>query len=77
MYGTAKGWSDVLRTDPITKKLVPHGLLASVDDKGFFPAKNDLRLPLANPPPPANDTQWKKIHQTANVDRFFGKLYLL
>jgi hypothetical protein len=71
VYGTAKGWADVLRTNP-DKTLAPHGLLASQDDKGYFPAKNALRLPLANPPPPANHSKWVKYHETANVNRFFG-----
>ncbi|OXA56851.1 Dual oxidase 2 [Folsomia candida] len=70
IYGTAKGWADVLRTNP-DGTLVPHGLLASVDNKGYFPAINKLRLPLANPPPPAHHSVWTKQHETANVNRFF------
>ncbi|CAL8138364.1 unnamed protein product [Orchesella dallaii] len=70
VYGTAKGWADVLRTRP-NGELVENGLLASVDDDGLYPAYNKLRLPLANPPPPANHTDWVKQHATAPVDRFF------
>ncbi|ODN05836.1 Dual oxidase 1, partial [Orchesella cincta] len=70
IYGTAKGWADVLRTRP-NGELVQDGLLASVDDDGLFPAYNKIRLPLANPPPPANHSDWVKQHATAKVDRFF------
>lgn len=73
IYGTAKGWADVLRTR-INGSLVEHGLLASVDDKGYFPVINKLRLPLANPPPPAHHHKWIHRHETANVNRFFGKI---
>lgn len=72
VYGTAKGWADVLRTFP-NGSLARDGLLASQDDEGLFPVKNDLRLPMANPPPPAYHHRWVEHHETAKVDRFFGK----
>lgn len=71
VYGTAKGWADVLRTYP-NGSLAEHGLLASEGGEGFFPVYNKLRLPLANPPPPAWHANWTKYHETARVDRFFG-----
>ena len=70
IYGTAKGWSDVLRTFP-NGTLHPEGKLASDEDAGYFPARNTLRLPMANPPPPSYHSRWVKGSETAKVDRFF------
>ena len=72
IYGTAKGWSHVLRTFP-NGSLHPRGQLASDGDTGFgyFPARNTLRHPLANPPPPAFHAQWVDKGETTRVNRFF------
>ena len=40
------------------------GELASVDDMGRFPVKNDIGLPLANPPPPRD-------YKLKDAKRFF------
>jgi len=71
VYGVSKAWSDVLRTHP-NGSLVPFGLLASENDDGFFPATNHVRLPLANPPPPAFHSKYTKMDETEKVDRFYG-----
>ncbi|CAG7733979.1 unnamed protein product [Allacma fusca] len=74
IYGTAKGWADVLRTMN-DGELHPEGKLASEQElgmgSGLFPRNNSIRLPLANPPPPARHCEWTKKHETANVNRFF------
>ena len=43
------------------------GELASVDNMGHFPAKNDVGLPLANPPPPRDFPELKEVY------RYFSK----
>jgi Animal haem peroxidase len=70
-YGTTKAWADQLRRME-NGDLAPHGQLASANNEGVYPAYNTQRLPLANPPPPANHSRWIKEHQTAKVDRFFS-----
>ena len=75
IYGTAKGWADVLRTFP-NGTLHPYGQLASDKDEGLFPVRNDIRLPMANPPPPARHSEYIKAHETAKVKRFYGRLTL-
>jgi len=71
IYGTSKAWADVLRTD-INGKLANRGLLAS-DSEGLFPVRNKIRLPMANPPPPAFHEEFSARHQTSPVERFFGE----
>ena len=50
-YGPNKAWADSLRS-------YHDGLLAATNDtddtEGYYPAYNDIRLPMANPPPPAD-----------------------
>ncbi|XP_071549834.1 dual oxidase 2-like isoform X2 [Panulirus ornatus] len=71
VYGTAKGWADVLRTFS-NGSLAPRGLLAWHDQLGRnFPAQNTQRLPMANPPAPTNHSQYVDRGFTATVDRFF------
>lgn len=38
-----------------------------------FPAANNIRLPMANPPAPSNHSQYLDQQFTAPVDRFFSK----
>lgn len=71
VYGISKAWSDYLRLYE-NGTLAPRGLLATTED-GLFPARNTQRLPMANPPPPANHTKFKNLHELANVNRFFSK----
>lgn len=66
MYGVGKAWADALRN-------FTGGELASTlydEDSGYFgkdyPAINDIRLPMANPPPPTD-------HYLKNVNRFWRK----
>ena len=47
------------------------GELASVDNMGNFPAKNDVGLPLANPPPPRDFPELKEVY------RYFSKFSVL
>ncbi|XP_059487238.1 dual oxidase 2-like [Neocloeon triangulifer] len=69
-YGTTKAWADQLRVRE-DGTLEPGGLLASAKNQYLYPAYNTQRLPLANPPPPANHSKWIVQHETANVNRFF------
>ncbi|CAN7939038.1 unnamed protein product, partial [Ixodes hexagonus] len=55
-YGTSKTWADTLRSFKCGKLASSHG--------GQFPVQNDIRLPMANPPPP-------RFHQLRPVSRFF------
>ena len=74
MYGIGKTWADALR------QLEGGRLKSTLDqdqetlEENFkgkdFPAVNDIRLPLANPPPPAD-------HYLKNVNRFFRKPLLI
>ncbi|KAG7154097.1 Dual oxidase 2-like [Homarus americanus] len=71
VYGTGKGWADVLRTFE-NGTLAPRGKLAPNDKLGSgYPAQNTQRLPMANPPPPFNHSQYVGRGYTAEVDRFF------
>ena len=72
VYGTAKGWTDVLRSFP-NGTVHKWGELASMDDQGYFPVQNTIRLPMANPPPPARHCTWTQKQETAKVKRFFGE----
>ncbi|KAL5006021.1 hypothetical protein ScPMuIL_017179 [Solemya velum] len=61
-YGIAKAWTDAIRE-------FKGGRLKALDDKHdpiekSFPAQNDIRLPMANPPPPRD-------HTLKNVNRFW------
>ena len=51
VYGTSKGWSDTLRS-------FEGGTLASLREDSDFPIKNDIRLPMVNPPPPSGPELW-------------------
>ncbi|XP_042862256.1 dual oxidase-like [Penaeus japonicus] len=71
VYGTSKGWADALRTFS-NGSLAQDGLLAWHDELGEgFPAENKQRLPMANPPPPTNHSNYVRQQETARVDRFF------
>lgn len=68
MYGIGKTWADALR-------LLKKGRMRSTNDdektrKEYngtdYPAVNNVRLPMANPPPPRD-------HYLKNVNRFFRK----
>ena len=66
MYGPNKAWSDGLRT-------FSGGLLAAAndtdEDEGYFPALNDIRLPMANPPTP-------REHVLKPIKRFWSESYI-
>ena len=62
MYGVAKAWADALRS-------FEGGKLAK-SKKGNWPAENDIGLPMANPPPPAN-------HKLMDAKRFYSKICLV
>ncbi|XP_068222962.1 dual oxidase-like isoform X2 [Palaemon carinicauda] len=71
VYGTSKGWADVLRYNA-DGTLAPRGKLASNSKLGKdFPAENTQALPMANPPAPTNHSQYTQQGFTAPVDRFF------
>ncbi len=57
MYGVAKAWADALRS-------FKDGKLAKSED-GNWPQENEIGLPMANPPPPAN-------HKLFDAKRFFS-----
>ena len=63
VYGINKAWADALRS-------FKGGLLKATNDSddtmGYYPAYNDIRLPLANPPPPRD-------HTLKNVNRFHSE----
>lgn len=71
MYGITKQWSDQLRTYS-NGSVDENGFLA-YSHEGLFPEYNTERLPLANPPPPAEHEQFVKRHELAKVSRFFSK----
>lgn len=59
-YGVSKAWADALRS-------FKDGKLASVNENGEeYPEINDIRLPMANPPPP-------KDHVLKKINRFWSK----
>ena len=62
IYGPNKAWCDGLRS-------FKDGLLAATNDtdpnEKYFPAYNDIKLPMANPPPPRD-------HYLKPVSRFFS-----
>lgn len=64
MYGVTKAWADALRS-------FKNGTLACDAKNGVedcrFPIRNDLGLPMANPPPPRD-------HKLKSSRRFFSKL---
>ncbi|XP_063929411.1 dual oxidase 2-like [Zophobas morio] len=68
-YGITKQWADQLRTYK-NGTIDPDGCLASSYD-GLFPAYNEERLPMANPPPPIYHSLYIQSHETAKVSRFF------
>lgn len=67
MYGPAKAWTDAIREFSEEYK----GRLKALDPKApisqSFPGLNDVRLPMANPPPP-------REHKLKPVKRFWSKL---
>ena len=76
VYGPFKAWTDSIRR-------FEHGELASQGRNGdrseegqdsdiseLFPYRNDIGLPLANPPPPANNSLFP-------VNRFWSKFLLI
>ncbi|XP_012225863.2 dual oxidase 2-like isoform X2 [Linepithema humile] len=69
IYGTSKAWSDLLRTNA-DGTLEPNGQLATAYF-GNYPAFNDIRLPMANPPPPNHHDEYISQHRTENVTRYF------
>ncbi len=67
VYGPFKAWTDVIRS-------FENGTLAYIKNEteevplaNQFPIRNDAGLPLANPPPPANNSLFP-------VNRFWCKL---
>lgn len=64
VYGPFKAWTDAIRA-------FDNGELAAIDQSepiaDQFPIRNSIGLPLANPPPPANDSTLYP------VNRFWGK----
>jgi dual oxidase len=77
-YGTSKGWSDTLRS---FKNGALSGFLDSNDRE--FPVYNDIKLPLANPPPPSGPHEWfgntypQPKPRLLPVNRFFSKFLIL
>jgi hypothetical protein len=77
-YGTSKGWSDTLRS---FKNGALSGFLDSNDRE--FPVYNDIKLPLANPPPPSGPYEWfgntypQPKPRLLPVNRFFSKFLIL
>ncbi|XP_014476938.1 PREDICTED: dual oxidase 2-like isoform X2 [Dinoponera quadriceps] len=69
IYGTSKAWSDVLRTYA-NGTVHPAGELAS-SPSGSYPEYNSVRLPMANPPPPAHHQLYVSRHYTEKVSRYF------
>ena len=67
MYGPVKAWADTLRTFGAGGT---YGELAALDNEmditKQFPVENNIGLPFANPPPPAN----RSLH---TVNRFWSK----
>ncbi|ESO87606.1 hypothetical protein LOTGIDRAFT_235056 [Lottia gigantea] len=61
MYGTSKAWTDTLRSFK-NGELLAEG--NEEDIKLSFPNQNDIRLPMANPPPP-------REHILKPVNRFY------
>ena len=65
VYGPNKAWADTLRS-------FKDGLLAATNDSDpdpkarYFPAYNDIKLPMINPPTPRN-------HTLKPVKRFYSK----
>lgn len=70
IYGTSKAWSDILRTQA-NGTIAPHGQLAS--SQPLYPEYNNIRLPMANPPPPIHHHQYITQHYTEEVTRYFSK----
>lgn len=70
MYGPGKAWTDAIRE---LNEEFP-GRLKALDPKvsinRMFPALNDIRLPMANPPPP-------REHELKPVKRFWGMFSVL
>ena len=66
MYGPGKAWTDAIRELSSTKpgRLKALDINAPIDRS--FPALNDIKLPMANPPPP-------REHKLKPVKRFWGK----
>ena len=66
MYGPGKAWTDAIRE---LSEDFP-GRLKSLDPRtpvqNSFPALNDIRLPMANPPPP-------REHDLKPIKRFWSK----
>lgn len=71
IYGTTKAWSNYLRMYS-NGKVDQNGLLA-FSHGGKFPEYNTIRLPMANPPPPARHGLYTNRHYTEEVERFFSK----
>ncbi len=70
VYGPFKAWTDAIRKFE-GGELASQGLngaLADDDIRNQFPIRNDIGLPLANPPPPANASLFP-------VNRFWSKFY--
>ena len=65
VYGPNKAWADTLRS-------FKDGLLAATNDSDvdpkarYFPAYNDIKLPMINPPTP-------REHKLKPVKRFYSK----
>lgn len=74
MYGVGKAWADALRSfkgGRLRSTLDTDGLDESEIEEirkkyqyKDYPAVNNIRLPMANPPPPRD-------HYLKNVNRFF------
>lgn len=68
MYGIGKTWADALRSFKAGRLSSTRDDLETQRkyDNKDFPAVNNIRLPMANPPPPRD-------HYLKNVNRFFRK----
>ena len=68
VYGPFKAWTDAIRSFS-RGELASQGFQGRVDRdiRNQFPINNDIGLPLANPPPPANASLFP-------VNRFWSKL---
>ena len=72
VYGPFKAWTDAIRSFE-RGELRSQGIGGSddiSDIRNIVPARNDIGLPLANPPPPANNSLFP-------VNRFWSELHAL
>ena len=77
VYGPFKAWTDAIRRFD-KGELASQGVGGDVSESGqdsdiadLLPIRNNIGLPLANPPPPANSTESQRLFP---VNRFWGMM---